>query len=321
MTILKCFIILLSCFAFISGCKNEPLSPLRIGTNRWPGYESLYLANSLGMFDEHAIKLVEMPSATEVARSLRNESLDVAALTLDETLTLLQYVPDLRVILIMDSSNGADVLLAKPSIQALEDLKGKRVGVENTAVGALLLDAALQAAKLEVGDITLVPVSVNAHEDYYTGDKVDALVTFEPHKTRLLDKGAKSLYDSSRIPERIMDVMVTRRAVLEHRKDALDRVIAAHFQALSYLSGHSEAATAFIAQHLGVTPVEVTSQFNSISIPGLAENQRLIGGDSPGLKSAVSNLAALMQQRRLLFKAIDTEHLLNGSSLPNHHLK
>ncbi|MCU7939074.1 MAG: ABC transporter substrate-binding protein [gamma proteobacterium symbiont of Bathyaustriella thionipta] len=144
---------------FLSACKPAPESPLRIGTNTWPGYEPLYLARTLGYYDNSRIHLVEMNSASEVIHSLRSGTLEGAALTLDEALTLQADDFDLKIILVMDFSHGADVLLAKPDIDTLAALKGKRIAVEYTAVGAILLDAALASADLTVSDIQVIACS------------------------------------------------------------------------------------------------------------------------------------------------------------------
>ena len=300
----------------LNACEPIPQRVLKVGTNLWPGYESLYLAQSLKLFDNKVIKLVEMPSATEVTHAFRNEALDVAALTLDESLVLLQYVPDLRVILVMDVSRGADALLAKPAIHSLAELKGKRIGVESTAVGAILLDGALQAAKLKITDIDFRPITVDEHESAYEKGLIDALVTFEPHKSNLMAQGAIKLFDSTQIPGRIVDVLVTRQSVIDKHKASLKIIVAAHFQALEYLHQYPDAAALRIAPRLAVLTNEVMQQFEGISLPGLAENQRYLAIKSRTLSKSIEELTALMGEKQLLFKSIDTSQLIDGSFLP-----
>ena len=123
----------------LSACSQTPEPPLRIATNIWPGYEPLYLARSLGYYEKTPIRLVEMTSASETIQAIRNNIIEGAALTLDEVLVLLADDFDLHVILVMDFSHGGDVLLAKPSIETLDELRGKKVAVETSAVGAILL--------------------------------------------------------------------------------------------------------------------------------------------------------------------------------------
>ena len=140
--ILSSLYIAIACLGLTS-CYDQPTAPLRIGTNRWLGYEPLYLARDLGLHQNLAVKLIELPSNTESMHELRNGNLEAAALTLDEALLLAQQGLPIRIVLILDQSVGADALLAKSQITTLEKLRGQRVGVENSAGGVVLLDAAL----------------------------------------------------------------------------------------------------------------------------------------------------------------------------------
>ncbi len=144
------FILVLLIPSLMQGCERGPAPPLRVGSNVWPGYETLYLARSLGIFASTPIKLVELPSVTEVTHAFRNGGLEVAALTLDEALALLQQDTSLRVILVVDVSNGGDAVLARPEITSLAQLKNRRIGVENSAVGAIMLDGLLTTANKSV---------------------------------------------------------------------------------------------------------------------------------------------------------------------------
>ena len=189
----------------VSAC-NSTEPQLRIGTTIWPGYEPLYLARSLGYYDDTQVKLIELSTASDVIHSLRSGTLEGAALTLDETLTLLDDGFDLKVILVMDFSDGGDALLAKPEITSIKALRGKRIAVENSNVGAILLDGALLAAELTAADVEIISCTLEEHINCYSS--ADAVVTYEPFRTKLLQLGAHQLFDSSQMPGRIVDVLV-----------------------------------------------------------------------------------------------------------------
>jgi len=63
----------------LSGCNHAPGTPMRLGTNVWPGYEPLYLAREFGYIDREDVQLVELNSATQVMRAFRNGALEAAA--------------------------------------------------------------------------------------------------------------------------------------------------------------------------------------------------------------------------------------------------
>ncbi len=300
----------------LTGCIERPVQALRLGTNRWVGYETLYLARDLGYLDASEVKLVELPSATDVAHAFLNHTLEIAALTLDEAITLLQSETDIRIILVFDFSVGGDVLMVKPSLRSLADLKDKRIAVENTAVGAILLDGALSAAGLTPADITIVPLTVDGHLYAYLNDEVDGVVTFEPVKNQLKSAGSRKLYDSSMIPGRIVDVLVTRQPTIEQRADDLKQLLAAYFKGLRYLRNHREAAAERIAPRLGVNAAELLPRYAEIRIPDLPENRRLLGNGSAGLQPQIEALVDIMYRKGLIYRPPDGNSLLDASLIP-----
>ena len=148
-----CFVSVLT--AVLSGCSNETVPTIRVGTNVWPGYEPLYLARNLEKWPEKQIKLVEYPSASEVIRAFRNRSIEAASLTLDEVLLLRQDNIPVTVVLVHDISAGGDVIMATPEIKKVTQLRGKKVAVESNALGAFVITRALQINGLNSSDISI----------------------------------------------------------------------------------------------------------------------------------------------------------------------
>ncbi len=290
--------------------------PLRVGTNVWPGYESLYLARELGFFEHRPIELLELRSASDVMQLFRSGSIEAAALTLDETLSILQDGFDLGVVAVMDLSRGGDVLLARPGITTLAQLRGRRIGVESSAVGAVLLDAALTAAQLNDDQVEIVPLSVDEHEWAYSQGRIDAVVTFEPVATRLQERGARRLFDSRQIPGRIVDVLVVRRDLLAGREKALTALVRGHFRALAYLNAQPGEAAPILSKRLGLAPEEVMQVYRGLHLPTLAENHRWLSGPEPLLQVTGKQMAEFMWQRRLLRRPVQLDRLAEPQFLP-----
>ncbi len=296
---------------FLSACTDQQ-RPLRVGSNQWLGYETLYLARSLGYFDGRNIELVSLNSATTVTHAFQNGILDVAALTLDEVLTLMQTEQDLRVILVMDTSNGADALLAASSVTSLANLRHKRIGVENTAVGALVLVAALADAGLTVSDVDVVPLTVDKHFKSFSDGDVDAVVSFEPVISKLQKLGAKTLFDSRKMPRQIIDVLVTRQAVIDNRSPALEALIQQQFKALRYFETDPEKSAALISPRMGTTTEALMQGYKGVILPNLEGNRALMGGQNPPLMNSAKKLVSLMIKEKLLYKAPSIEQLIDN---------
>ena len=300
--------------ALLSACTDAPDSPLRIGTVPWPGYEPLYLARDLGYYEGSQVKFVELTTAATILHALRSGNLEAATLTLGEVLKLMDDGFDLRVILLMDISNGADALLAKPAIEALVDLRGKRVAVGYTVVEALMLGGALRAAGLTAADIEMVACAADEQLDCYSS--ADAIVTFEPYKTSLLNQGARLLFDSSQIPGKIIDVLVVREPVTSSHQRSLERLLAGYFKARAHLASEPDDAAKRMAVRLGVPPAEVLASYSGLHLPDLKENQLALTGHPPLLQRSANNLASLMLKKKLLKTTFPLKNLPDGRFLP-----
>jgi NitT/TauT family transport system substrate-binding protein len=302
--------------AILVGCDAGPPPLLRVAAHPWPGYETLYLARSLGAYDPDRIRLVETASATQSSAALRDGLVEGAALTLDEVLTLLQDGIDLKVVLVMDESAGADRLLARPGITRIDDLRGRRVGVENGATGAVLLQAALDAAHLRPQDVHVVPLAVDAQADAWRAGSIDAVVSYAPVAQTIQALGANVLFDSSRIPGRIVDVLAVRADALPRHGNALKQLIAGHFAALGMLDREPVRAHARMAARLHVPASAVAPLFSGMHLPDVAQNHDFLDGPAPRLELTADTLASLMLCRNLLHAAPAIEGIALAEYLP-----
>lgn len=121
--------------------------PITVGLHIWPGYELTPLARSMGWLNEDWVKLVQTNSATESLQLLGQGKIDAAGLTLDEVLRGREAGIPLSVMLVCDISTGADQFRVRPEIKTFADIKGRRIGVEKGALGALMLYQRVSVAR------------------------------------------------------------------------------------------------------------------------------------------------------------------------------
>lgn len=295
----------------LSSCSTQQETLLRIGINQWPGYETLYLARDLGFLDKKHIKINGLTSTTETLRAFKQGQIDVAGLTLDEALLLAQTEPDLRIFLVMDVSNGADKVMVRPDIKQLSDLKDKCIAAENTALGAYMLHKLLNAAKLNVTDVDIQTVTIDQHLQFMQGNQCSAVVTFDPMATRLAKKGFVSLFDSSQIPGKIIDVLVTRQSVIERRQHHLDELVSAQWQALEYIQQHQDDAYNKISPRLELSVAELTASYQGLVLPDKSYNQQLFdNNNSTSLYKTINELTSVLLEAKLIQKSHHAEFLL-----------
>ena len=295
---------------------DDPREPsLLLGTNVWPGYEPLYLARSLGFFDERSVRLVECSSASQVLMAFRNKTIDAAALTLDEVLLLKERGHDVQVILVTDISHGGDVILAKSEVTKLRDLRGRSVGVEHTALGAYVLARALQTADVPIDEVNIVPLEVDEQESAFIAGEIDAVVTFDPVRSRLLAAGANQLFDSTQIAGEIVDVLAIRPSALANNTRQVDLLLRGWFKALTYLHDNPNEAARHMVGRLKLPTSDVLSAFDGMILPTWEKNLTILDGTSPPLAEVAERLANIMRREKLIQENIDTATLFSAGPL------
>ncbi|MCT0206896.1 ABC transporter substrate-binding protein [Synechococcus sp. CS-1332] len=295
----------------ITSCTGLSSAPLRIGANLWTGYETLFLAKDLGDLKGKPIQLIEYPSVTEVVRAYRNGEIDGAGLTVDEVIALTDTQADIRIIAILDFSDGGDVILARPGFSKLQDLKGKRIGMESTALGAFFLARALELNDMSPQDVTVVSLELSDHQAAYNDGRIDAVVTFGPARTNLLKAGATSLFDSSMIPGDIVDTLAISTKTIATNADHLQARVEARFKALDYFQKTPQDATRRMARRTQVKPEELLDAFSLLQQPSLKENVALLSQSNPALVESMQKLIQVMLNNGLISKNIDPATLLN----------
>lgn len=299
----------------LAGCPRQPESPLRIGTNVWIGSEPLYLARELGHLPPQSVQLLEYPSASEVLRAFRNQAIDGMVISLDELFGLAAEGMRPRVILVVDVSHGADVILGRAGMRSMQDLRGRRVAVESGALGAFVLSRALALNGMQASDVTVVQMESNEQPGAFEKGQVDGAVTFDPYRTQMLRHGATTLFDSTRIPGEIVDLVAVRQSVLEKHPKAAQALLTGWFKAIDYLQ--REPADA--ARRMGIRQQTTGEQYlvglRGLHIPSREENLRMLGGTAPELVPTGRRLMDLMLQARLLPQAVRIEDLMAPAPL------
>ncbi len=300
--------------AGLSGCgRPEPL--LRMASNIWPGYAFVHAAQTLGRFDPTRLRLIEMPSSSDVVLALASGAIEAGALTLDELLAARADGLDLVAVLVFDESRGGDAVIARADVRDLADLAGRRIGVEQSAVGALVLQAMLRSAGLRLDQVEPVVLTVAEHVDAWRERRVDALVSFEPALSQMLALDGRRVFDSRSMPGAIVDVLAVRRPVLETHARGLRQIAATHFEMLGQWQQDPQRLLPVLAEQLGLGPQAVRAAFEGLQLPDLAQNRTWLTGESPLLLDSGGKLVEVMQIGGMLPREPSLDRLASGQAL------
>jgi NitT/TauT family transport system substrate-binding protein len=300
----------------LCGCSDRPDHPLRVAIHPWIGYQSLTLCQQNNSLDKKLVELVKNPSVSSSSRMIQKNQVDAAALTLDEVLFLRDQGVPLTIVLVFDTSAGADLLLARPEIKTLHDLKGKTIGMENSALGNLMLNEILHRAELEPAQVNLHYGIVSEHVLLWKNNKLDALITYIPLPEEL-DNKTQRLFDSREIPNVILDVLAVRTDRLKEYDAALRHLLQNHFGVVDGMRSRYPDTLHRLATVLNTSTESTATILSELTFPSLAYNSRWLSPNSQDFGNSVKKLAQIMLPARLLTNEPDMKGLTDNSYLPD----
>jgi NitT/TauT family transport system substrate-binding protein len=303
-----------SALVMLGGCGLGDSKPLRIAIQPWAGYQFMSLAEKAGWLPP-GVQLVYLPTAVASIQSVQRGDVHGAALTLDQAMVIVDQGIALDIVLITNVSAGADVLLVRPEITQLADLRGKRIGVEATSLGAFLLAKVLQAAGLERKDVQVVDMTED-HVDSWQSQPMDALLTYEPALGELKQLGLVPLFDTRSLPGAVLDVLAIRRDAIGDHGDDVRALVAGHFRALQEWRTNPLDVAHRLAPLMQVPVERVGEAFMGLDLPDLDFNRHYLEGPSPELLQTTADIAGTMRQAGMLRSDIATDGLFTASYLP-----
>lgn len=298
----------------LAGC-SPPEPPLRVGLLLWPPYELTVLAQEKGWYPEGSVRLLEYQSPIQLSRAFRSGQVDVALITSHIALSLAQDGIDYRIIYVVDHSRGGDALVARPDIESLEELAGKSVAVEPSPLGMYVLGRVLSQAGLARESITTVPMDIPAQRAAYVDGRVDAVLTYEPVRTHLLEAGAHELFNSREIPREIIDVVIARASVTEDEANRLRMLLAGLDRALRHLRDAPDDALPLMASRMAIEPAEFRLALEGAYLLDMAENREWMTGDPSPLVEALRKQMRHMEEMGMIEGTVDIPALVDPSFL------
>ncbi len=274
--------LLVGLFASVLWAAFRPMNrPLHLAINPWPGYEFAPLAEAMGFFADEGVEvhLVEMASLSDSRRAFELGQVDGFFGTPVEWLVAEQH-SDRRgtAVLVTDASEGADVILARAPIGSVADLRGKRVGLERGSLHVLILAEALGALGLDLGDVEIVHIPALDATRAFRAGEVDAVVSYPPFSLEVLAGGdAETIFSTSEIPGRVIDLLVFESAIVEARREDIARIRSAYFRAQRFAADHPDRALPIMAARHRLSVEEFTDALEGIRLLGEAEQDAYLG--------------------------------------------
>jgi len=212
--------------------------PLKIGYSDWPGWVAWQVAIDKGWFKQAGVDVkFEWFDYSASMDAFSAGKIDAVTMTNGDTLVTGAGGGKGVMILLTDYSNGNDMIVGKPGIKSLKDLKGKKVAVEVGLVEHLLLLNGLKKVGLKESDVTLVNAKTNEMPQVLASGDVAAVGAWQPIAGQAIKgaPGAKPLLTSADEPGLIYDVLTVSPASLAAHKAEWQKVVLVWDKVVSYI--------------------------------------------------------------------------------------
>jgi NitT/TauT family transport system substrate-binding protein len=144
-----------------------------------------------------------------------------------------------------DFSNGNDGIILKGKGKKLADIKGQSVNLVELSVSHYVLARALETLKLRERDVKIVNTSDADIVGAWAAPATTAVVTWKPQLSEIGGQPDASLvFDSSKLPGEIIDLMVVKTDVLKKSPALGKALVGAWYETLTVMFGKDAAATA-----------------------------------------------------------------------------
>lgn len=149
---------------------------------------------------------------------------------------------DSTALIVGDFSNGNDGVVLKGK-KSLKDIKGQRVNLVELSVSHYLLARALESVGMRESDVKVVNTSDADMVAIYGNSDVTAVTTWNPLLNEILSQPDSHLvFDSSKIPGEIMDLLVINSETLQKNPALGKALVGAWYEIMGIMSGTDKAA-------------------------------------------------------------------------------
>jgi NitT/TauT family transport system substrate-binding protein len=211
------------------------------------------------------IKLTQVNDYVESINQYTAGTFDACAMTNMDMLTIpAAGGVDSTALIVGDFSNGNDGVVLKGKGKKLQDIKGQKVNLVELSVSHYLLVRALSGAGVRERDLKIVNTSDADIVAAFATPATTAVVAWKPQLSEVLNApDAQLVFDSSKIPGEILDLMVVNSAVLNANPKLGKALIGAWYETLALMlkdDAAGKAAQAAMAKASGTTPAGFASQ-------------------------------------------------------------
>ena len=255
----------------------QAAAPLRIGYSDWPGWVAWQVAIEKGWFKEAGVDVAfQWFDYSASLDAFAAGKIDAVTMSNGDALVTGSGGARSVMVLLTDYSEGNDMVIGRPGIKRIQDLKGQKVGVEIGLLEHLLLLNGLKKAGMQESDVTLVNAKTNELPQVLAAGDVAAVVAWQPVAGQAMKAlpGARPIYTSADEPGLIFDALAVNPASLSARRADWAKVVKVWDRVVAYINDPKTSADAvrIMSARVGISAAAFTPLLKGTHLLSLKDN-------------------------------------------------
>jgi len=243
---------------FFTGCSkngtdHSNIAPLTISTNAWIGYAPLYYAKEKGYLKPLNMQLIVNVSLAEAADVYLMGNADIVSTTQHEYHTIQKSVPDTVPFILLDRSDGGDMILSNKSLEMIRQAKHIYAYLEIDSINADLLQDFIRFHHLDTKHFTFINKDQAQIQNLRPDpSKTILVVTYSPYDSTLKKAGFKVLSSTRSTKELVViDALCTHKTLLKTQKQRFNALKKVIDRAIKEIETDPKGSYALIKGYLG----------------------------------------------------------------------
>ena len=246
---------------------NGPVEKLSIAFVKNPFSASIAVAQAKGFFLDEGLIITLVPFTAGISGidSVLSGQTSLTCASEAGIVRALMNNNPLRVAAVMSTSEMAVSIVGLKSrgISARSDLKGKKIGVTPGTSAEFNLSIMLTLSRIPLSEVHLIDLRPEEMEAAVAGGRVDAVSTWEPYITQMLEQfGPEAIQFYNTPPVTVSHILVTHRKLTEENPLIIEKFLRALIRAESFISESPDEASSITAGMIGMNAAALRRTWN-----------------------------------------------------------
>lgn len=144
--------------------------------------------------------------------------------------------------------------------------------MEQGALGAYFYGRFLEENQFKQEDFITLSLEVNNHSQYLLNGMVEAVITFEPEKSMILNTGGHVLFDSKQLPFEIIAVLIiNKKSNLYQDKQRIAAFLRRYNEEFNLIQLNLAGYLPLLNARLKLSEVDLRTSFDELILPSVKQ--------------------------------------------------